>query len=118
MDLTLNSKISDLILAIGEIVTESDRKTTTVELEIPDQSFYLEITIKSKEAENDTEVKGCGGGVMDVRISLYGCDDTTYIDTDVTVEEYDFLRKLKRLSKENSSYGCQPTLDVERKEAK
>ncbi|HEM5168221.1 TPA: hypothetical protein U1317_002185, partial [Streptococcus suis] len=55
---------------------------------------------------------------MYVRISLYGCDDTTYIDTDVTVEEYDFLRKLKRLSKENSSYVCQPTLDVERKESK
>ncbi|HEM5048224.1 TPA: hypothetical protein U1215_002258, partial [Streptococcus suis] len=30
----------------------------------------------------------------------------------------DFLRKLKRLSEENSSYGCQPILDVERKEAK
>lgn len=27
---------------------------------------------------------------MDVRIFLYGCDDTTYIDTDVTAEEYDF----------------------------
>lgn len=56
MDLTLNSKISDLILAIGEIIVESDRNTTTVELEIPDQSFYLEITIKPKEVENDTEI--------------------------------------------------------------
>lgn len=55
MDLTLNSKIVDLILAIGDIVKASDGKTSTVELEIPDQSFYLEITIKSKEAENDTE---------------------------------------------------------------
>ncbi|HEM4817365.1 TPA: hypothetical protein U1079_000179 [Streptococcus suis] len=50
---------------------------------------------------------------MDVRISLYGCDDTTHIDTDVTIEEYDFLRKLRRLSRENSDYACQPTLDVE-----
>lgn len=56
MDLTLNSKIVDLILAIRDIVKASDGKTSTVELEIPDQSFYLEITIKSKEAENDTEV--------------------------------------------------------------
>ena len=54
------------------------------------------------------------GGVMDVRISLHGCDDTTYIDTDVTAEEYDFLQKLKRLSEENSSYDCQPILDVKR----
>lgn len=51
MALTLNSKIADLILAIGEIVKESDGKTTTVELEIPEQSFYLEITIKSREVE-------------------------------------------------------------------
>ena len=56
------------------------------------------------------------GGVMDVRISLYGCDDTTYIDTDVTAEEYDFLQKLKRLSEETSGYACQPTLDVAKKE--
>ncbi len=55
---------------------------------------------------------------MDVRISLYGCDDATYIDTDVTAEEYDFLRKLKRLSKENSDYACQPILDIKRKETK
>ena len=58
------------------------------------------------------------GGMMDVRISLHGCDDATYIDTDVTVEEYDFLRKLKRLSKENSDYACQPILDVKRKDTK
>ncbi|MEI4342443.1 hypothetical protein [Streptococcus suis] len=51
MELTLNSKIADLILAIGEIVKESDGKTATVELEIPEQSFYLEITIKSREVE-------------------------------------------------------------------
>ena len=53
---------------------------------------------------------------MEVRISLYGCDDATYIDTDVTEEEYNFLRKLKRLSKDNSDYACQPTLDVDRKD--
>ena len=52
---------------------------------------------------------------MDVRIILYGCDDATYIDTDVTAEEYDFLRKLKRLSKDNSECACQPILDVKRK---
>lgn len=49
MGLTLNSKIGDLILAIGELIVASDGKTTTVELEIPDQDFYLEITVKPKE---------------------------------------------------------------------
>lgn len=32
---------------------------------------------------------------MDVRISLYGCDDETHIDTDVTVDEYCFFTKTK-----------------------
>ena len=49
MGLTLNSKIGDLVLAICEIIVNSDGKTTTVELEIPNQSFYLEITVKPKE---------------------------------------------------------------------
>ena len=49
MSLTINSTIKDLILAIGEIIVESDGKTTTAILEIPDQSFYLEIAVKSKE---------------------------------------------------------------------
>lgn len=47
--LTLNSTIGDLVLAIGEIIVGSDGKTTTAILEIPDQSFYLEIELKLKE---------------------------------------------------------------------
>ena len=39
MSLTLNSTIGDLVLAIGEIIVESDGKTTTAILEIPDQAF-------------------------------------------------------------------------------
>ena len=53
MGLTLNSTIGDLVLAIGEIIVNSDGKTTTVELEIPNQSFYLEITVKQKEEADD-----------------------------------------------------------------
>lgn len=49
MSLTLNSTIGDLVLGIGEIIVESDGKTTTAILEIPDQSFYLEIAVKLKE---------------------------------------------------------------------
>lgn len=50
MSLTLNSTIEELILAIGKIIVESDGKTTTTMLEIPDQDFYLEIAVKLKEA--------------------------------------------------------------------
>ena len=49
MSLTLNRTIGDLVLAIGKIIVESDGKTSTVMLEIPDQSFYLEIEVKLKE---------------------------------------------------------------------
>lgn len=49
MSLTLNSKIGDLVLAISEIIVESDGKTNTVMLEIPDQDFYLEIAVKLKK---------------------------------------------------------------------
>ena len=49
MSLTLNSTIGDLVSAIGKIIVESDGKTTTTILEIPDQSFYLEIAVKLKE---------------------------------------------------------------------
>ena len=53
MSLTLNSTIGDLVLAIGEIIVNSDGKVATVELEIPNQSFYLEITVKPKEEVKD-----------------------------------------------------------------
>ncbi|MGQ8926234.1 hypothetical protein [Streptococcus oralis] len=49
MGLTTNSTIEELVLAIGEIIVESDGKTTTAMLEIPDQNFYLEITVKLKD---------------------------------------------------------------------
>lgn len=57
MNLTLNSNIWELVLAIGEVVTESNGKITTVELEIPDQSFFLEIAVKPKEeVQDDTKI--------------------------------------------------------------
>lgn len=49
MDLTLNSKIGDLVLALGEDFVASDGEKNTFALEIPEQDFYLEIAIKSKE---------------------------------------------------------------------
>ena len=55
-ELTLNSNIGDLLLAMGDVIGQSNGNATTFYLEIPDQSFYLEITIKSKEVADDTEV--------------------------------------------------------------
>ena len=53
MSLTLNSTIGDLVLAIGEIIVESEGKTTAAILEIPDQSFYLEIAVKPNQEDTD-----------------------------------------------------------------
>lgn len=53
MSLTLNSTIGDLVLAIGEIIVDSDGTTTTAILEIPDQDFYLEIAVKPKQEVTD-----------------------------------------------------------------
>lgn len=53
MGLTLNSTIGDLVLAIGEIIVESDGKTNKAMLEIPGQDFYLEIAVKLKKEVTD-----------------------------------------------------------------
>lgn len=53
MGLTLNSTISDLILAIGEIITRSDGGITAVRMDMPGHSFYLEIKVKPKEEVQD-----------------------------------------------------------------
>ena len=55
MGLTLNSKIEDLILAIGELIVAPDGKTTKAMLVIPDQNFCLEITVKPKKEKQKME---------------------------------------------------------------
>jgi hypothetical protein len=49
MGLTTNSTIEDLVLAIGKIIVESDGKNNTMVLDIPEQKFYLEISVKLKD---------------------------------------------------------------------
>lgn len=49
---------------------------------------------------------------MKVRISLNGCDDTTYVEADVTPGQLALLHNLAEWSEAASSYGCQPTLGV------
>ena len=41
--------IEDLVLAIGKIIVESDGKNDTMVLDILEQKFYLEISVKLKE---------------------------------------------------------------------
>lgn len=45
-----------------------------------------------------------------VRIKLAGCDDSTYVEQTITQSQLEFLSLLEHDSKENSRYGCMPTL--------
>ena len=51
MSLTLNSSITELVLEIGNLLNSPENNTRTFTLEIPNQSFFLEITIKPKKEE-------------------------------------------------------------------
>ena len=53
MTLTINSSITELILEIGNILNSPENNTTTFALEIPNQHFFLEITVKPKQVEVD-----------------------------------------------------------------
>ena len=53
MALTINSSITELILEIGNILNSPENNTTTFTLEIPNQYFYLEITVKPKQVDVD-----------------------------------------------------------------
>lgn len=52
---------------------------------------------------------------MAVRITLTGCDDATYIDMEVTSDEFVFLDRIAKRSEKASTYGCMPTLSVRRR---
>lgn len=49
---------------------------------------------------------------MQVRISLDGCDDTTYLTMQVSEDELAFLNRLAAESEKASTYQCMPTLSV------
>lgn len=52
--------------------------------------------------------------MVKVNIYINGCDDSTYIlDYKVTDLEFTFLKKLEKLSLQNSHYTCQPRLEIE-----
>ena len=49
MALTLESSITELILEIGNLLNYPENNTRTFALEISNQSFFLEITVKPKK---------------------------------------------------------------------
>lgn len=55
------------------------------------------------EILNDKKLRG---------VELEGCDDVTPFNMEMTDEEFEFLQRVSKLSKEKSRYGCMPTLTV------
>ena len=50
---------------------------------------------------------------MTVEINVFGCDDATTIQLDVTDEEAAFLDKVAGLITKASTYKCQPTMTTQ-----
>lgn len=46
-------------------------------------------------------------------LAIRGCDDRTNIGLELTQSELDFVTKLCQLSKQESTFSCQPTLAIE-----
>ena len=46
-------------------------------------------------------------------ISVHGCDDSTIIREELTLEEYEFLNMIAEEITNASSYGCMPTMEIE-----
>lgn len=47
-----------------------------------------------------------------VKFALYGCDDNTIIEIEVTNKELKFLERLETLTNKASNYACEPTLNI------
>jgi len=47
------------------------------------------------------------------KISLDGCDDSTYIKIELTDTQYKLIKKIADESEKASSYGCEPTMTIE-----
>lgn len=48
---------------------------------------------------------------MKVNVCLFGCDDSTSFNINITNKlQLQLLNELMRLSEETSTYGCMPTL--------
>lgn len=50
---------------------------------------------------------------MKIRVYVVGCDDTTIVELEATEQEVDFAQRLAELVTKTSTYGCEPTMQVE-----
>ncbi len=49
-------------------------------------------------------------------INVYGCDDTTSFDMELTDAEYEVVDRVAKKCTATSTYGCEPTMVINPKE--
>ena len=94
MALTLGSSITELILEIGNILNSPDNNTTTFALEIPNQSFFLEINVKPKKKEKE---------VMNPYVEKIMRDENSVFDKDNNYHKQKKKEKKNPIFKRNKS---------------
>lgn len=50
---------------------------------------------------------------MKTKIHIYGCDDTTTVELDLTPAELETIKRLVKVCNKNSTYGCMPSMEIE-----
>lgn len=48
------------------------------------------------------------------KITVYGCDDDTSIEIELSYDEFQIIRIVADLITEASEYRCMPTMEIER----
>jgi len=94
MALTLGSSITELILEIGNLLNSPDNNTTTFALEIPNQSFFLEINVKPKKKEKE---------VMNPYVEKIMRDENSVFDKDNNYHKQKKKEKKNPIFKRNKS---------------
>lgn len=47
------------------------------------------------------------------KVKIIGCDDITIINVELSIEEYDIIKRLCDLSEKTSHTQCEPTMSIE-----
>lgn len=50
------------------------------------------------------------------RITVYGCDDSTSIEIELSYDEFQIIQTVAEMITEKSTYQCMPTMEVEKLE--
>ena len=47
------------------------------------------------------------------KIGIHGCDDSTYVEMELSDEQFKIISLLCEKCTDNSTYGCMPTMQID-----